>query len=153
MFCIRSIVEELPLDAVDEFFVGEFFLLVVDHAKLIGFEFVLLELHGLAHQVAQLDHVAAFRVVLDCLPADLGELVDGLVVDLGEEFARAEGLIADLLDALEDFREFSFVLAEIGFYFLDQLVEEHLHDSEIVLELLHDLVSDIAVDEQFVLFF
>jgi len=49
------------------------------------------------------------------------------------------------------FGELALVLGEIGLDLLDQFVEEHLHNREVVLELLHNLVADAVVDEQFVL--
>jgi hypothetical protein len=100
-----------------------------------------------------LDEFPIFGVVAYCLLADICEFVDGLVVDLGEEFLGAETLVAYLLDAFEVFRKFSLVFVEVGLDLLDELIEEHLHDCEIVLELLHDLVADVVVHEQFVLFF
>ena len=45
------------------------------------------------------------------------------------------------------------MLGKVGFYFFDKLIEEHLHDGEIIFELVHDLVSDVVIDKQFVLFF
>jgi len=49
-------------------------------------------------------------------------------------------------------REFSLVLAKIDLHFFDQLIKEHLHYSKIILKFLHDLVSNVVVDEKFVLF-
>jgi len=146
-----SIVEEFALDAVHEFLVGEFLLLVVDHGELVCLKLVLLELHGLRDEVGQLDDLSALGIVFDGLLAHFRKLVDGLVVDLCEQLLGTQRLVANLFDALEVLGQFALVLAEIDLHLLDQLVEEHLHNGEIILELLHDLVPDVVVDEEFVL--
>lgn len=82
---ITSIILEFTLNAIEQFLVAELLLLVVDHRELVRLQFVLLQLHGLAHQVGQLDHFSAFGVVFHRLFAHLGQFVDRFVVDLGEE--------------------------------------------------------------------
>ena len=148
----RSVVA-LPLNSVYQLLVGQFLLLVVYHRKLVGLQFVLLQLHGLRYQIGQLNHVSALGIVLYGLSANFAQLVNGFVVYLGEKFLGAEGLVAYFFYSFEVLGKVAFVLAEVGFYLFDQLVKEHFHDSEVIFELFHDFISDIVVDEQFILLF
>jgi hypothetical protein len=62
-------------------------------------------------------------------------------------------LVANFFYAFKVLGELAFVLTEVDLYFFDKFVKKHLHNCEVVFELFHDLVSDIIVDEKFVLVF
>lgn len=100
-----------------------------------------------------MNNITALGVCLQRFSAYFSEFIDGFIVDLREEFFGAKRLVADLLDPFEVFREFSYVLSEKGLHFFDELIEEHFHDSEIVFELVHDLITNVVIDEQLVLLF
>jgi len=100
-----------------------------------------------------LNNITALGVCLQCFSAYFSQLIDGFIVDLREEFFVAKRLVADLLDSFQVFRELSFVLSEIGFHFFDELIEEHFHHCEIVFELVHDLITNVVIHKQLVLFF
>ena len=65
------ILKDLSLDPTEQFLIAEFLLLVVDHRKLVGFELVLLQLHGLADQIGQLYHIPRLGIVFDGLLAHI----------------------------------------------------------------------------------
>ena len=143
--------ELASLDSAHEFLIGQFLLLVIYHRKLVCFQLVLLEFDSLTHQVCQLNHIPALRIVFDGFPADPRQLVDSLIVYLGEELFGTQGLIANLFDAFEVLRNLAFQFPQIGLYFLDQLIEKHLHNREIILKFLHNFVPDIIIHKQLVL--
>ena len=143
--------ELASLDPAHEFLIGQFLFLVVDHRKLVGLQLVLLEFDCLTNQVGQLNYIPALGIIFDSLPAYPRQLVDGLIVDLGEKLFGTEGLVTNLFDALEVLRNLTLQFPQVGLYFLDQFVKKHLHNSEIVLKLLHNFVSDIIINKQLVL--
>ena len=98
-----------------------------------------------------MDHLAALRVLPNGLLAHLVQLVNGLVEDLREELLGTETLVANLLYPLVVFRQFPLYFGEVGLYLFDEFVEEHLHDGEVVFELVHDFVADVIVAEELVL--
>ena len=143
--------ELTSLDSAHEFLIGQFLLLVVYHRKLVCFQLVLLEFDCLTHQVGQLNHIPALGIVFDGLPAHPRQLIDGFVVYLSEKLFGTQGLVANLFDAFKVLRNLTLQLPQVGLYFLDQLVEKHLHNREIVLEFLHNFVPDIIIHKQLVL--
>lgn len=87
---MKSLINELALDTVHQLLVGQLLLLVVDHGELVGLKLVFLELCRFGYQIGELDDFSALGVTFDGLLAYVGELVNGLVVDLGEQFFGTE---------------------------------------------------------------
>ena len=147
-FCCR---QQLTLYPAHQLLVRQLLLLVVYHWELVCLQLVFLQLCRLTHQICQLNHLPAFRIVLYRLPAHLTQLIHRLVVNLREEFFRTQRLVTYLFDSLQILRQISLQFPKICLYFLDKLVEKHLHDSKIIFELLHNFISDVIVDKKFVL--
>lgn len=138
------------MDLLSELLLGELLhLLVVEVVvHLLVVEGV--GLQGLDHEVAQLEEFLALGG-LHGLEDYFLELDDVLGEDFPHQLLGDQGVVADPLDlpfALFQERVSGRARLQVLLHLLDQILQEHLHDVEIVLQVLHDLVLERRLVER-----